>query len=82
MDQPDGGIFAIHLTCTTKEEAGTGSLAYGCNFLGERGPETPLGCVGALQGREGEFAGQNGSLTMHWYANDKSTGTGQWYTSQ
>lgn len=81
MDQPDGGIFAIHMTCTTKEEGGTGSLVYGCNFLGKPGPDTPLGCVGGVQGKEGEFAGRNGGLTMEWYSESNSRGTGQWYAA-
>ncbi|GMN01882.1 hypothetical protein [Erythrobacter sp. MTPC3] len=78
-DQPDGGIFAIHLACTTKEEAGTASLAYGCNFIGEPGPDAPLGCIGALQGKEGENAGRNGNLTMEWYTNANARGTGAWF---
>ncbi|MBV7265884.1 hypothetical protein [Erythrobacter ani] len=78
-DQPDGGIFAIHLACTTREEGGVAALAYGCNFIGEPGPETPLGCVGALQGKEGELAGRNGNLTMEWYSDTNSRGTGAWF---
>ncbi|MBD2843487.1 hypothetical protein [Erythrobacter rubeus] len=78
-DQPDGGIFAIHLACTTREESGVGAIAYGCNFIGERGPETPLGCVGALQGKEGDMAGRNGSVTMEWYSDSGARGTGSWY---
>lgn len=79
MDQPDGGIFAIHLACTTTEESGSGSLVYGCNFLGEPGPETPLGCVGGVEGKSGQFANRRGSLTMEWYSAGQSRGTGQWY---
>ena len=79
MDQPPG-IFAIHLTCSiTDASAGTSSSVYGCNFLGEPGPETPLGCVGGIQGKEGPFAGRNGGLTMEWYSDTQSRGTGQWY---
>ncbi len=79
VDQPDGGIFAIHLACTTTEEAGKASLAYGCNFIGEPGPDTPLSCVGALQGKEGAFAGRNGNLTMEWYTDANARGTGAWF---
>lgn len=79
MDQPTGSIFAIHLACTTTEAEGKGSLVYGCNFLGERGPETPLGCVGGVEGKEGPLAGRRGALTMEWYSDTKSRGTGQWY---
>lgn len=79
MDQPDGGIFDIHLACTTSEAQGSASVVYGCNFLGERGPETPLACVGGLEGKEGAYGGRRGGLTMEWYAPDKSRGTGQWY---
>ena len=82
MGQPDGGIFAIHLACTTKEEGGTGSLVYGCNFLGKPGPDTALGCIGAVEGKEGALKGQRGGLTMHWYSDKKSVGTGQWYTAK
>lgn len=79
MDQPDGGIFAIHLACTTSDSTGTGSLIYGCNYLGERGPETALGCVGGIEGKEGDSTGRRGGLTMEWYSATKSRGTGQWY---
>ncbi|QUL37571.1 hypothetical protein [Erythrobacter sp. JK5] len=80
MDQPDGGVFAIHLTCNIKGSEGTATSVYGCNFLGPRGPDTPLGCVGGLQGREGPFADRRGGLTMEWYSDTKSRGTGQWYS--
>lgn len=82
MDQPDGGIFAIHLACTTKEAAGTGSLVYGCNYLGKPGPETALGCVGGVESKEGPMKGRRGGLTMEWYSAEKSRGTGQWYGGQ
>ena len=76
------GIFAIHLACTSQDQQGTYSVAYGCNWLGEPGPETPLGCVGALEATDGELKGTLGSLTMYWYSNEKAVGTGQWYTAQ
>jgi hypothetical protein len=79
MDQPDGGIFAIHLACTTTDTDGTASLVYGCNFLGEPGPDTPLGCIGGIQGKTGESTDRRGGLTMEWYSDIKSRGTGQWY---
>jgi len=80
MDQPDGEIFAIHLACTATDTNGAkSSLIYGCNFIGKPGPDTPLGCVGAIQGKEGQMAGRNGSLTMEWYSDTNSRGTGQWY---
>jgi len=79
MDQPDNSLFAIHMSCTTKDTAGTASLVYGCNYLGKPGPETPLGCVGAIQGKDGDEAGRRGSLTMEWYSATASRGTGQWY---
>ena len=81
MRQPPSGMFAIHLSCTAKDDQGTYSLIYGCNFLGEPGPETPLGCVGGMQAKDGENAGARGNLTMHWYSDEKSVGTGQWYTA-
>lgn len=80
LQQPEGGIFAIHLSCSIVDSTGTNSSSvYGCNYLGEPGPNTALGCVGGLQAREGELAGANGSLTMHWYSQTNATGTGQWY---
>lgn len=80
--QPHGGIFAIHLACTAEDEQGTYSLAYGCNWLGEPGPEAPLGCVGSMEAKDGEASGTRGGLTMHWYTDEKSVGTGQWYTAE
>lgn len=79
--QPDGGIFAIHLSCTANSSTSDSmsSLVYGCNFLGEPGPETPISCVGGLEGRSGEAEGWRGAVTMHWYSGDKATGTGQWF---
>lgn len=76
------GIFAIHLACTSTDQQGTYSLAYGCNWLGQPGPETPIGCVGALEATEGQFKGARGGLTMHWYSSEKAVGTGQWYTAE
>jgi hypothetical protein len=82
MRQPHGSIFAIHLACTTTEAEGSASLIYGCNFLGEPGPETPLGCVGTIEGKDGPFAGRWGALTMEWYSATGSRGTGQWYLGE
>lgn len=79
MQQPDNSLFAIHMSCTAKDSSGTASLLYGCNYLGQPGPETPLGCVGGLQGKTGDTAGRRGSLTMEWYSATQSRGTGQWY---
>lgn len=82
MDQPDGGVFAIHMTCNVMSEDGNSTSVYGCNFLGPRGPQTPLGCVGGIQARSGELEGRRGGLTMEWYSETKSRGTGQWYAAQ
>lgn len=80
LQQPDGGIFAIHLSCSIADANGSkSSSVYGCNYLGEPGPGTALGCVGGIQGSDGDSAGANGSLTMHWYSQTNATGTGQWY---
>lgn len=82
LQQPDGGIFAIHLSCSIADTpGGSSSAVYGCNYLGEPGPGTALGCVGGIQARDGELEGRNGSLTMHWYSPTNATGTGQWYAS-
>ena len=79
MGQPDGGIFRIHLTCSFSDGEASGTSVYGCNFLGEPGPDTPLGCVGGIEGKTGDFAGRRGSLTMEWYTDKNARGTGQWY---
>lgn len=81
MDQPDGGIFALHLACTSKDDQGSYSLAYGCNYLGKPGPDTALACLGTMDGKGGATDGQRGGLTMHWYSDEKSKGTGQWYVA-
>lgn len=81
MDQPDGGVFAIHLTCDYSDQSGGGSIVYGCNFQGEPGPNTPLGCIGGFEAKSGEFSGRAGNLTMDWYSASQSSGTGQWYRS-
>lgn len=82
MQQPDGSLFAIHMSCTATDQTGAASLVYGCNYLGAPGPETPLGCVGGLQGTSGEEKGRRGSMTMEWYSATQSRGTGQWYGAQ
>ncbi|MDC8753500.1 hypothetical protein OIK40_02450 [Erythrobacter sp. sf7] len=82
MQQPDNGLFDIHMSCTTKDTTGTASVIWGCNYLGEPGPETPLGCVGGIQGTSGEAKGRNGLMTMEWYSDTASRGTGQWYRGQ
>ncbi|MEO1169022.1 MAG: hypothetical protein AAFW97_09970 [Pseudomonadota bacterium] len=81
MDQPpSAGVFAITLACdATSSEGGTTAIAYGCNYLGERGPDTPLSCVGGIRARDGENAGSVGSVTMHWHSATEAHGTGQWY---
>lgn len=79
LDQPDGGIFALHLSCTAKDDQGSYMLAYGCNYIGKPGPGTPLGCVGGMEGKGGPANGRTGAVTMNWYAASKSKGTGQWY---
>lgn len=82
MQQPDNGLFDIHMSCTTKDTTGSASVIWGCNYLGDPGPETPLGCVGGIQGTSGEAKGRNGLMTMEWYSDTASRGTGQWYGAQ
>ncbi len=78
--QPDGGIFAIHIACTaTASDGGKAHLAYGCNYIGQPGPETPLGCVAGIQSKVDAGNYVNGSATLHWYSETNATGTGQWY---
>jgi len=79
LDQPDNSLFAIHMACNSKDTQGSYAVVWGCNFLGKRGPETALGCVGGLEAKDGEAKGQRGVMTMNWYAAEKSKGTGQWY---
>ncbi len=81
MDQPpSSGVFALTLACdAVREGFGTTAIVYGCNYLGERGPDTALGCVGAIRARDGEGAGRMGSVTMHWHSATSASGTGQWY---
>lgn len=82
MQQPDNGLFDIHMSCTTKDTTGSASVIWGCNYLGTPGPQTPLGCVGGIQGTMGEAKGRNGLMTMEWYSQTASRGTGQWYGGQ
>ncbi|EAQ28248.1 hypothetical protein NAP1_11653 [Erythrobacter sp. NAP1] len=78
--QPEGGIFAIHLSCkATSSNGSSSSFAYGCNYVGEAGPNSPISCVGGIQGRSGDVEGWRGALTMYWYSAEKATGTGQWF---
>ena len=81
QDQPDNGLFDLHLSCSTDDATGKASLIYGCNYLGKPGPETPLGCVGGIEGKTGEGAKRRGGLTMEWYSDTNARGTGQWYGS-
>ncbi len=78
--QPDGGIFAIHLACTsTSSEGLKANMAYGCNYIGKPGPETPLGCVAGIQHKQEDGTYANGSATLYWYSEANAKGTGQWY---
>ncbi len=81
LDQPDNSLFALHLACNSKDTQGSYTHVWGCNFLGKRGPETPLGCVGGLEAKDGEAKGRRGATTMNWYSDEKAKGTGQWYTA-
>jgi hypothetical protein len=82
MNQPQGSIFAIHLSCTTTEAEGTAAVVYGCNYIGKPGPDTPLGCVGGIEGKKGPTMGRRGALTMEWYSDTGARGTGQWYSTK
>ncbi len=76
MDQPDNGLFDVHLSCTATRTDGTkSSLIYGCNNMGEN---KGLGCVGGIEGRSGVLQGRRGSMTLH-FKEGTSVGTGQWY---
>lgn len=79
LDQPDNSMFDIHMACNSKDTQGSAAIVWGCNYLGKRAPETALGCVGELEAKDGEAKGQRGVMTMHWYSDEKSKGTGQWY---
>jgi hypothetical protein len=82
MGQPHGSIFAIHLSCTTTEGKDTATEVYGCNYIGKPGPDTPLGCIGGIEGKSGPYAGRRGGLTMEWYSKTGARGTGQWYEAK
>lgn len=81
MDQPEGGVFEIHMTCNFGGESGTGTIVYGCTFQGPRGPGVPLSCIGAFEATSGEQKGRRGNITMDWYTAEKASGTGQWFRS-
>lgn len=82
MSQPQGSLFAIHLACTSTEGKDTATEVYGCNYLGKPGPDTPLGCVGGIEGKTGPYMGRRGALTMEWYSDTGARGTGQWYVTK
>lgn len=72
------GTITYPPCAASREGGGTSAIAYGCNYLGEPGPDTGLGCVGGIRGRDGGMAGRYGSVTVHWYSQTQATGTGQW----
>ncbi|MGP1352495.1 MAG: hypothetical protein ACTS1Z_04170 [Parasphingopyxis sp.] len=83
MDQaPSATMFAVMLACDAVRDgaADATTIAYGCNYIGDPGPDTPLGCVGGIRfagGATGEV--RRGSVTMHWHSATEAHGTGQWY---
>lgn len=83
MDQPpSAGVFAVTMACDAVRDGATDAtaIAYGCNYLGEPGPDTALGCVGGIRSQTGTVgAVRTGSVTMHWHSQNASSGTGQWY---
>lgn len=82
MDQPpSAGIFAIMMACDAVRDGATEAttIAYGCNYLGEPGPDTALGCVGGIRYQEDMGVLRLGSVTMHWNTANTAHGTGQWY---
>ncbi len=82
MDQPpSAGVFSLTLACDAVREGATEAttIAYGCNYLGEPGPDTALGCVGGIRYQQDMGALRIGSVTMHWNTDTTAHGTGQWY---
>lgn len=81
MDQPpSAGVFALTLACTASDgSVDPTTIAYGCNYLGEPGPDTALGCVGGIRTVNGLGVVILGSVTMHWNSATTAHGTGQWY---
>lgn len=79
QDQPDNALFDLHFSCSTDDPSGKASFIYGCNYLGKPGPETPLGCVGGIEGKTGDAKGRRGGLTMEWYSDTQARGTGEWW---
>jgi hypothetical protein len=79
-ESPSSSVFDLRLACdATRDGGATTAIVYGCSYLGEPGPGTALGCVGAIRASDGENEGAMGSVTMHWHAANAATGTGQWY---
>ncbi len=74
---PSAGIFYLTLSCDAVSATGSTAIAYGCNYLGDPGPDTPMGCVGGIRSRGDEPA--MGSVTMYWHSDTQANGTGQWY---
>ncbi len=71
---PKAKIFDFHVVCEAHGDAGTYSMIFGCNNIGENGLQ---GCVGGLNGKTGRYEGKNGATTWSGTAGTGS-GTMQW----
>ena len=78
---PSATMFAIMMACDAVREGATDTttIAYGCNYIGDPGPGTPLGCVGGIRIEPDMGAVRRGAVTMHWHSQTAAHGTGQWY---
>lgn len=71
---PNAKVFDFHIVCEAKGSAGSYSMIFGCNNIGENGMQ---GCVGGLNGKTGMYEGKNGATTWSGAAGTGS-GTMQW----
>jgi hypothetical protein len=71
---PNSKIFDFHFACDSSGEAGSYSMIFGCNNIGDTGAQ---GCVGGLSGKTGWYEGKNGSTTWSG-AGGTGMGTMQW----
>lgn len=71
---PNAKIFDSHVVCEAKGAAGSYSMIFGCNNIGENGMQ---GCVGGLNGKTGSYEGKNGATTWSG-TNGTGLGTMQW----
>ena len=72
---PNDHIFRSTTVCDAKSAEGNFTMIWGCNPADK--DMTMMGCVGAIEGQTGTYAGRRGAAT---YMGDMKggSGTGQW----